>query len=326
MKLLIFGFNKNVTRLVELLVNANYDILGIVPTIEQETFTYAEKQRYGSEKLEIPLLKTKNINDENFIEKISSLDCDLFINWGHSQIFSESLLTSSKLGCLNLHRGILPNARGFDPVFGERVNGETMLGQTVHFMSKKIDQGKIVNQRKFEVDLNLYRDEVDKIFQKDIVNFYFDSINKIQNNDNLSMTTSFGRYYPKYAQGDEIINWNESSKIIISKIKSLSPYKTHIAFLSQTQQIVEIIKAEESEVQNYYSTSGQILDKDPKRGNLIKTGDNAIWITEIILNDEKIIPSFSIGTTFISNWIHEFMKLNQRIKNIEDYLNFSDKD
>ncbi len=325
MKILIFGFNKNVVKLIELLIDAKYDVLGIVPSIEQETFTYAENRKYGLEQKIIPLFKTKNINDPNFIKTIQNLNCELYVNWGHSQIFSEELLNSSKLGCINLHRGLLPDARGFDPIFGERVNGITTLGQTIHFMSTKIDQGKIINQRKFEIEKNLYRDEVDKIFQNNIVEFYFDSIKKISNNDNLTTVDSFGKYYPKYADGDEIINWHESSELILSKIKSLSPYKTHIAFLSKTYEPIHIIKAEKSEIENYYSTFGQILDKDPKRGNLVKTADNAIWINEIIFHDEKIIPTFPIGTTFVSNWLHEFMRLENRLSNIEKKLNLQEK-
>ena len=49
MKILIFGFNKNVVKLIELLIDAKYDVLGIVPSIEQETFTYAENRKYGLE-------------------------------------------------------------------------------------------------------------------------------------------------------------------------------------------------------------------------------------------------------------------------------------
>tara|TARA_B100000029_G_C17515395_1_gene937889 strand:- start:62 stop:1042 length:981 start_codon:yes stop_codon:yes gene_type:complete len=326
MRIIIFGFNKNVKKLIEFLIDAKYDILGIVPPIEQETFTYAENLKYGKEQKKIPLLKTKNINDSDFIKKIQNLNCDFYVNWGHSQIFSENLLNSSKLGCVNLHRGILPNARGFDPIFGERVNGVTTLGQTVHFMSTKIDQGKIINQRKFQIKKDLYRDEVDKIFQNNIVEFYFDSIKKVSNNENHVIIDSFGKYYPKYADGDEIINWHESSELILSKIKSLSPYKTHIAFLSQSYQPIHIVKAEKSEVENYYSTYGQIIDKDPKQGNLVKTGDNAIWINEIIFCDEKIIPSFPIGTTFVSNWLHEFMKLENRLSAIEKKINLHEDD
>ena len=86
-----------------------------------------------------------------------------------------------------------------------------------------------------------------------------------------------------------------------------------------------VIKAENSEVENYYSTFGQILDKDPKRGNLVKTADNAIWINEIIFHDEKIIPTFPIGTTFVSNWLHEFMRLENRLSNVEKKLNLQEK-
>ena len=60
------------------------------------------------------------------------------------------------------------------------------------------------------------------------------------------------------------------------------------------------------------------FDRDKSLGNLVKTGNNAIWLTEIKINEKVQTPSFPIGTTFVSNWIHEFMSLHRRIKNLEE--------
>ena len=63
-----------------------------------------------------------------------------------------------------------------------------------------------------------------------------------------------------------------------------------------------------------------MIDRDKSLGNLVKTGDNAIWLTEIKINEGVEIPSFPIGTIFVSNWMHETMSLHRRIKNLEERL------
>ena len=107
---------------------------------------------------------------------------------------------------MNFHRGLLPDARGFDPILGERLNGIETLGQTVHFMTNKIDKGKIISKRNFKIDKKLYRVEIDKIFQNGVVEFYYDAIKKAIDGHSINHDTTFGRYYPKSAFDKEILD------------------------------------------------------------------------------------------------------------------------
>ena len=43
---------------------------------------------------------------------IRNLKIDLICNYGHNQLFKESLLKIPKYGCLNYHPGLLPYGRG----------------------------------------------------------------------------------------------------------------------------------------------------------------------------------------------------------------------
>ncbi len=320
MKIIIFGLNRNVLDLVDTLVNNNFEIQCIIPPTEKKSSTYTKDRLFGKQKINIPIFDTNNINDKDFIKKIKSLECDLIVNWEHTQIFSSELLSCPKIGSLNFHRGLLPHARGFDPIRGERINQINELGQTVHFMTNKIDQGKIVSQRKFQIDKNLYRVEIDKIFQEGVVEFYFDAIIKAINGTSISYEDSFGRYYPKSSFEKEILDWEKNSSMILAQIRTSNPFNPCVTFLSGTYEEVKILKCSESKIENYYSTCGQVIDRDKSLGNLIKTGDNAIWLTEIKFNDEIKIPSFPIGTTFVSNWMHETMFLHKRIQDIEKRL------
>ena len=317
MKIIIFGLNRNVVELVDMLVDNDYEILCIVPPTERKSTEYTKERLFGKKKIKVPIINTKNINEIKFVQKIKGLNCDLIINWEHTQIFSKELLCCSKIGALNFHRGLLPNARGFDPILGERLNDIEELGQTVHFMTEKIDKGKIVNQRSFKIDKKIYRVEIDQIFQNGVVEFYFDSIKKAIEGHTTDYEDSFGRYYPKPTISTEILDWQKNSNLILAQIRTANPFNPYVTFLSESYNEVKILKSEESDIEDYYSTCGQIIDKDKSLGNLVKTNDNAIWLTEIKINGEIQIPSFSIGTTFVSNWIHEIILLQKQIKNLE---------
>ena len=320
MKIVVFGLNRNVIELVDMLVDNNFEVQCLIPPVEKKNSQYTQDRLFGKKKIKIPIFNTENINEMDFIKKIKSLNCDLIVNWEHTQIFSKELLSCPKIGALNFHRGLLPNARGFDPINGERLNEVETLGQTVHFMTTKIDKGKIVSRRSFKIDKNLYRVEIDKIFQDGVIEFYFDAIKKAIDGDSIDYEDSFGRYYPKPAFDKEILDWQQKSNLILAQIRTVNPFNPCVTFLSGSYEEVKILKSTESDVENYYSTCGQVIDRDKSLGNLVKTGDNAIWLTEIKINEKVQTPSFPIGTTFVSNWIHETMLLHKRIKDLEERI------
>ena len=320
MKIVIFGFNKNVIALVDMLVDNNFDVLCLIPPIEKKSSVYTKERLFGKKKIKVPIFNTENINEIDFVKKIKALNCDLIVNWEHTQIFSKKLLFCPKIGVLNLHRGLLPNARGFDPILGERLNDIEELGQTVHFMTDKIDKGKIVSQRSFKIDKKFYRVEIDKIFQNGVVEFYFDAIRKAIDGYSIDYDDCFGRYYPKPAINMEILDWQQNSNFILAHIRTANPFNPCVTFLSESYEEVKILKSTESDIEDYYSTCGQIIDRDKSLGNLVKTRNNAIWLTEIKINEKVQTPSFPIGTTFVSNWIHETMLLHKRIKDLEERI------
>ena len=323
MKIVVFGLNRNVIDLVDMLIDNNFEVQCIIPPTEKKSSQYTQDKLFGIQKIKIPIFNTDNINGTDFIQKIKSLECDLIVNWEHTQIFSPELLSCPKIGSLNFHRGLLPNARGFDPIRGERLNEIEELGQTVHFMTTKIDQGKIVSQRSFKINKNLDRVEIDKIFQDGAVKFYFDAITKAISGNSISYKDTFGRYYPKFPFEKEILDWEKNSNTILTQIRSSTPFNPCVSFLSGSYEEIKILKSSESDVENYSSICGQVIDRDNSLGNLIKTGDNAIWLTEIKFKEQIQIPSFPIGTIFVSNWIQETMSLHKRIKDIERRLDDS---
>ena len=321
MKIIVFGLNRNVLELIDMLVDGGHEILSLIPPTEKKNSDYTKDRLFGKKKIKISILHTKNINEADFIKQIKNLKTDLFVNWEHSQIFSKELLSCPRIGSLNFHRGLLPDARGFDPILGERLNGIETLGQTVHFMTNKIDKGKIISKRNFKIDKKLYRVEIDKIFQNGVVEFYYDAIKKAIDGHSIKHDDTFGRYYPKSAFDKEILDWQQKSDLILARIRTANPFNPCVTYLSGSYDEVKILKSTESDVKDYNSTIGQIIDRDNSLGNLVKTLDNAIWLNEIKINEKIQTPSFPIGTTFVSNWIHETMSLHKRLKDLENRIN-----
>ncbi len=82
-------------------------------------------------------------NTQEFLDFIKNENIDLVINARTRFIYKQKVLKAPKLGCMNIHHGILPDFRGtMCDLWALYENRPT--GFTIHMMEKKIDTGKII--------------------------------------------------------------------------------------------------------------------------------------------------------------------------------------
>ena len=99
----------------------------------------------------------KKINDPNkqeFLDNLIDLKVDLCVSFSAPVIFKEKLLAIPTYGCINLHCSLLPRFAGLLPSFWTLYHNEKFIGSTVHFMDNKIDNGKILAQKKMNMPDN----------------------------------------------------------------------------------------------------------------------------------------------------------------------------
>ncbi|MBT6121230.1 hypothetical protein HOH45_07190 [bacterium] len=102
-------------------------------------------------KLKIPILSLKSINNPESTCFIKDLGPDLLISAYLNQIIKEPLLSSPKIGILNVHPGWLPAYRGVMAYFWVLKNGEDEAGVTIHWIDHGIDTGNILMRKKFKI-------------------------------------------------------------------------------------------------------------------------------------------------------------------------------
>lgn len=274
----------------------NINICFIVPRNDvKDEFLKSISYTYG-----IPYIKTGNINDNLFINKLKLYNCDLFISVGFSDIFKENIFNVPQKGTINCHPGKLPFYRGRCVLNWAIINDEKEFGITVHYIDKGIDTGDIILQRTYPIKDD---DNYSTILKKAIVeysNIYYDAIKLIQQNkvNKVSQDTihPIGTYYPLRSDGDEFIDWNWSSRRIFNFIRAINKPESIGAKtkLKKDSSIVIINSSKEiKDTINYIGVNGSIVMK--KKDILyVKTGDN-ILIVDDYVSQSKI----TIGDRFI---------------------------
>ena len=94
----------------------------------------------------------KNPNEKEFIECLKLKKLDFIVSYSAPSIFKEELLKIPKYNCINLHCSLLPNYSGIMPSFWVLYYNELYTGSSVHIMDSKIDNGKLVMQKKINIE------------------------------------------------------------------------------------------------------------------------------------------------------------------------------
>jgi methionyl-tRNA formyltransferase len=258
----------------------NIQILFIVPRNDSKDKTL----KNFSEKHKIDYIYPADINSKEFFEKVKQYDCDLFVSMSFNQIFMDEIMNLPRFKTINCHAGKLPFYRGRNILNWALINDEKEFGITVHYIDSGIDTGDIIIQRCFPINdnddystlLNTSYEECANILYDALSLFFEGNVKRIKQK---SIHPS-GFYCGKRTEGDEIINWHQTSREIFNFIRAIcAPGPKATTYLGK-QQIKINSSALIEEAINYKGKPGQVLYKT-EVGYVVKTLDSTIEIKEI---------------------------------------------
>lgn len=268
----------------KLINDKSIEIAFIVPRTDTKDGTLKEY----CEKYNIDYLNNIKVNSDFFYEKAFSYNCDLFVSMSFNQIFRNRIINLPKLGTINCHAGKLPFYRGRNILNWALINDEKEFGITVHYIDKGIDTGDIILQNTYPInDSDSYKSLLNVAFNECAITLY-DAIKMIQkdkvNRIPQDSIHKVGMYCGTRTFGDEIINWNLTSREIFNFIRAIdSPGPIARTYLNGNE--IKINKAELiEEAVKYVNTVGQIVGVENGKF-IVKSSDTTILISEITVKE-----------------------------------------
>ena len=89
------------------------------------------------------IFEVGNLNGPAAVERLRSLGADLGVVLG-TRVLKRQIFEVPRLGCVNLHKGKVPEYRGMPPGFWELYDGAATVGVTVHFVDDGLDTGDVL--------------------------------------------------------------------------------------------------------------------------------------------------------------------------------------
>tara|TARA_B100000287_G_scaffold420432_1_gene459800 strand:- start:153 stop:803 length:651 start_codon:yes stop_codon:yes gene_type:complete len=184
-------------------INVDYIIWENKPILEgiSKDFELKEKtkfSKYLDYEFKCPQLNIEKgaVNSTSTINLIKSLNPDLIFVFG-SSLLKPNVFNIAKVGCINIHTGLVQYFRGVDSSFWAIYNEQPQaIGATLHFINNTIDAGDIIDQRHAELSVE---DDLDDLFLKSCkcgFDMLLDNLDKIKSNQITTMNLDkWGKLY-----------------------------------------------------------------------------------------------------------------------------------
>ena len=231
----------------------------------------------------IPFLRPGRIKQRAFLQTMHDLEPDVIFCAGHRQLFPESLIQTPKLTSINYHPSLLPECRGRNPWFWTILTGKQQTGVTAHHMTRGVDEGDIIIQKKVpltgkESYTELY-DKLNRLSADMVPNVV--ALCRTGNLPSIPQRPGGSRFSDPSA-ADYRIDWTKPAIEIERMIRACMGHRGAITTLKGDR--VYQCKAD---MADETGPVGQILTIN-ERGVLAGAKDASLWIRRIRQNDQDL--------------------------------------
>lgn len=240
------------------------------------TLTPSPVKKYALEK-GIDVISPATLKDDEVIEKLESVNADLFIVTAYGRILSKRILDIPKLGCVNVHASLLPKWRGAAPINRAIMNGDKIGGVTIMYMDIGLDTGDMIISKSIDIKddwtAEEYHDSLMDIGKTALKEFL--SLAVSGNIPRTKQDEESATYASKIGNDDAYITFEESAEDTRNRIRGLSPFPGAFFFINGKR-----FKVRNAVLGNGKGEIGTVISTD-KGGIEIACADGSVIITKL---------------------------------------------
>ncbi len=176
--------------------------------------------------LGIKVLQTKNVNKDDFLDKLRNLSPDFIVVVAFGQMLSKDLLNLPKYACINLHASLLPEYRGAGPIHQVILDGKEFTGITTMYMAEGWDTGDMIYKEQVKIDrqdtVGILHDKLADIGADLLVKTLIDIEEGIAPREKQNHEKA--TYASKIDKSTGEINWDNQSEKIYNQVRGVNPW------------------------------------------------------------------------------------------------------
>lgn len=245
MRLVMMGTGMFAEPTFEALLGSTHQVIGLVTQPDRATGDKRGSTRQVGKGMKeiavergIPVYQPESINTPEGVAQLSVWQPDLLVVAAYGQILSKDVLSTTKLGGINVHASLLPKYRGAAPIAWAIYNGEEETGVTIIRMSTALDAGDMVAQESIPIGADETSGELEARLAPLGARLALDVINRLAVGpvSGIPQDKSKATKAPKLTKEHGLIDWSRPAQAVCNQIRAMQPWPTAYTFLHRRGQ------------------------------------------------------------------------------------------
>ncbi|CAM5185668.1 methionyl-tRNA formyltransferase [Alishewanella longhuensis] len=227
---------------------------------------------------QIPVYQPKSLKKVPAQQELAALNADLMIVVAYGLILPKAVLTSPRLGCINVHGSLLPRWRGAAPIQRAIWAGDAETGITIMQMDEGLDTGAMLSK----VNCTITPEDTSASLYTKLAelgpNALLAALEQLPELQQQAVTQNDveANYAEKLHKDEARLDFNKTAVALEREIRAFNPWP--VSYLELAQGTVKIWQAKVSDEQQ--ATAGQIMKAD-KTGIYIACQQQTLVITQL---------------------------------------------
>lgn len=229
----------------------------------------------------LPVFQPTSLRSSEEAEALASLEADLLIVVAYGLILPESILTTPRLGCLNVHASLLPRWRGAAPIERALLAGDKVTGVTIMQMDEGLDTGAMLDTESVEILDTDNRIDVENKLQiagQTALLRTLQNLESYQSNATIQDDAD-SCYAAKLDKSEALLDWDSDAATIDRQIRAGIGRNPAYTFLGD--QRLRILEGSVS-LEAYDAQPGQIVNSD-RKSFTVRCNPGAVEVTRVQL-------------------------------------------
>lgn len=288
MKIVFAGTPEFAALHLQALIESEHDVIAVYSQPDRPAGRGKKLQASAVKQLavehDIPVYQPQSLKTPEAQIDLAELQADIMIVVAYGLILPNSILSTPKLGCINVHGSLLPKWRGAAPIQRSIWAGDEETGVTIMQMDEGLDTGAMLLKKALPITLE---DTSATLYQRlaDIgPEALIETLATLTNIEPEEQDNELASYAKKLSKEEAEIDWNLSAEQLERNIRAFNPWP--IAFFVYNETNVKVHSSKIIKDKNSDRPAGQIIQAN-KEGILVATGKDCLLITKLQLSGKK---------------------------------------
>jgi methionyl-tRNA formyltransferase len=208
------------------------------------------------------------------VNTLAHYQADLMIVAAYGLILPTAVLTTPRLGCLNIHASLLPRWRGAAPIQRAILAGDSHTGITIMQMDAGLDTGAMLLSKPLPIVAGMNAGQLHDQLAKLGASTLLECIELLQQQRLLPQPQddSQATYAKKLDKDEAWIDWTQAASRIDRQVRAFNPWP-----VAQTKLAEQIIRIWQAVPVAHRGVAGTILHSD-KNGIIVACGEAALSV------------------------------------------------